>query len=251
MTFASVKLILAMILVTCAGLYALDYWKNPQLWHRGPAAQPTAEGGPRLKLWMNHLCCTGCLDDVRKALAGVPGLDSANMTGPKDLLTQKAADVPSASLPDYGNSVSVPISEMDKLDLVVVDRALRDKGLVAGRMELSGVPHFRLEALLDHLCCGMCDRSISERISFLKAKGQGGRLKWIESVSVEHEKKTVVAYARFLEPGKTDDVEEFLSGLNFLGFEPQSLRVATGEKMQHPPVGSSDTDSHSPENMSH
>ena len=249
MNFASVKQILALTVITFVGLYALDYWKNPQLWHRGAVAQ-TTEAGPRLKLWMNHMCCTGCLDDVRKALTGVPGLDLANLTVPKDLLTQKAADVPNATLPDYGNSVSVPISEMDKLDLVVVDRALRDKGLVAGRMELSGVPHFRLEALLDHLCCGMCDRSISERMSFLKAKGQG-ELKWIESVSVEHEKKTVVAYARFLEPGKTDDVAEFLSGLNFLGFEPQSLRIATGEQMQHPPVGSSDTDSHSPENMSH
>jgi len=240
-----------MIVITFVGLYALDYWKNPQLWHHEQVAQQTTETGPRLNIWMNHLCCTGCLDDVRKALTGVAGLDLANMSGPKNLLTQKAADVPNATLPDYGNSVSVPITEMDKLDLVAVDRALRDKGLVAGRMELSGVPHFRLEALLDHLCCGMCDRSISERMSFLKAKGQGGRLKWIESVSVEHEKKTVVAYARFLEPGKTDDVAEFLSGLNFLGFEPQSLRIAAGEQMQHPPVGSVDTDSHTSGNMSH
>jgi hypothetical protein len=103
-------------------------------------------------------------------------------------------------------------------------------------MELSGIPHFRLEAALDHLCCGMCDRSISERMGFLKAKGQGGRLKWIESISVQHEKKTVVAYARFLEAGKTDDVAEFLSGLNFLGFEPQSLRIETAEHMEHPPL---------------
>jgi hypothetical protein len=251
MKFASVKLSLIMIVLTALGLYALDYWKNPQLWHGRQAAVVGPESGPRLILWMNHLCCTGCLDDVRKALAGTPGVDLAKATGPKELLTQAAANMQNVTLPDYGNTVALPISELDKLDLVAIDRALRDKGFVAGRMELSGIPHFRLEASLDHLCCGMCDRSISERMSFLKAKGQGGQLKWIETVSVEHEKNTVVAFARFLEPGKTDDVAEFLSGLNYLGFEPHSLRIATEEHMQHPPVGSEDTGSHAPGDMTH
>ena len=250
MNFASVKQILAMIVITCVGLYALDYWKNPQLWHSRSVAMAAPEAGPRLTLWMNHLCCTGCLDDLRKALAGTAGVDLEKATGPKELLTQAAANKEGATLPDYGNAVALPITDLDSLDLVAVDRALRDKGFVAGRMELSGVPHFRLEAALDHLCCGMCDRSISERMGFLKAKGQGGQLKWIESVSVDHEKKTVVAYARFLEAGKTDDVGEFLSGLNYLGFEPHSLRIATGENMQHPiqtPETSNPVGSQSPE----
>jgi hypothetical protein len=234
MTFASPKQILILIALTCLGLYALDYWKNPQLRHSGSVALASSEAGPRLALWMNHLCCTGCLDEVRKALAGMPGVDLEKATGPRQLLTQPEANLQNASLPDYGNLVELPISELDKVDLVALDRALRDKGFVAGRMELSGVPHFRLEAALDHLCCGMCDRSINERMSFLKARGQGGQLKWIESVSVQHESKTVVAYARFLEPGKADDLGEFLSGLNYLGFEPRSLRIAIGEHMQHP-----------------
>lgn len=238
MNFASVKQILAMIALTCMGLFALDYYKNPQLWHK-PVATANPERGPQLTLWMNHLCCTGCLDDVRKALGGMPGVGLANATGPKQLLTQAQGNMQNASLPDYGNAVELPITDLDRLDLVVVDRALRDKGFVAGRIELSGVRHFRLEAALDHLCCGMCDRSISERMSFLKARGQG-QLKWLESVMVQHEKKTVVAYARFLEPGKTVDVAEFLSGLNYLGFEPHSLRIATQENMQHAPEGSAD-----------
>lgn len=232
MKFATVTQILVLIAVTCLGLYLLDYYKNPQLWHKGPAVT-TSEKGPRLTLWMNHLCCTGCLDDVRKALAGLPGVDSANATGPKQLLTQSEANMMSASLPDYGNSLELPITDLDKLDLVAVDKALRDKGFVAGRMELGGVGHFRLEAALDHLCCGMCDRSINERVAFLKAKGQGGQFKWLDSVIVEHEKKVVVAHSRFVEPGKSVDVAEFLSGLNYLGYEPSSLRIATDERMQH------------------
>lgn len=231
MKFASVKQIVAMTVITCIGLFTLDYFKNPQLWH--PMSVSAARPGVRLTLWMNHLCCTGCLADLRQALAGVPGIDLANAADPKPLLTQAEANMQGTSLPDYGNAVELPISDLEKLDLLAVDRALRDKGFVAGRMELSGVEHFRLEALLQHLCCGMCDRSIQQRIAFLKAKGSAGQLKWLDSVTVDHEKKTVAAHARFLEPGKTVDVVEFLSGLNYLGYEPSSLRIVVEEKMQH------------------
>jgi copper chaperone CopZ len=226
MKFASVKQSLVLIAVTCLGLYLLDYYKNPQLWHPRSVVMASTDKGPRLTLWMNHLCCSGCLDDIRKALAGVGGVDLTNAVAPKSLLSQAEANAMAKSLPDFGNPVELPITDLDKLDLVAIDKALRDKGFVAGRMELGGVQHFRLEAVLDHLCCGMCDRSINERIAFLKAKGQGGQLKWLDSVVVEHEKKTVVAHARFVEPGKSVDVAEFLSGLNYLGYEPSSLRVA-------------------------
>jgi len=50
---------------------------------------------------------------------------------------------------------------------------------------------------------------------------------------VDHEKRMIVAYARFLQPGNTADVEEFVSGLNYLGYAPRSLRIVVGEHMQH------------------
>lgn len=232
MKFASAKQAIFLIVVTCAVLYALDYYKNPQLWHH--ESHGGSGTGARLILWMNHLCCTGCLSDIRQALAGIEGVDLANASGPNQLLTQEQANLQSAPLADYGNAVQLPITDLDKLDLVGIDRALRDKGFVAGRMELAGVEHFRLEAVLDHLCCGMCDRAVHERFAFLKSKGLGGHFKWLDSVDVDHEKKTVIAYARFLEPGKTLDVAEFLSGLNYLGYEPRSMRVVLGEHQQHP-----------------
>ena len=69
MKFISARLATILIIVTCAGLYGLDYYKNPQLWHH-PAHEMEASGkGARLVLWMNHLCCTGCLSDIRQALA--------------------------------------------------------------------------------------------------------------------------------------------------------------------------------------
>jgi copper chaperone CopZ len=227
--FATATQILIMVVAITIGCYAFDYIKNPQLWHHAAEVSANAEKGAHLTLWINHLCCSGCLDDVRQALSQVPGIDAAHAAGPKQLLAHDQADKMTTSLADYGNSVELPIADLDKVDLVVLDTALRKKGLVAGRMELSGVEHFRLEAKVDHLCCGMCARSAPERIAFLKARGQGGQLSWLDSVTVDQEQKTVIAYARFLQPGKTVDIADFLGALNEIGYAPRSVQVLVHE----------------------
>ena len=56
MKFASAKQAILLIIVTCAGLYALDYYKNPQLWHHESQEMKASGKGARLALWMNHLC---------------------------------------------------------------------------------------------------------------------------------------------------------------------------------------------------
>lgn len=236
MKFATATQIIIMVVVITAGCYAFDYVKNPQLWHHAAVASASAEKGAHLTLWINHLCCSSCLDDVRQALASVPGIDATHASGPKELLTHDQADKATTSLPDYENSVELPIADLEKLDWMALDKALRDKGLVAGRMELGGVEHFRVEAKLDHLCCGMCDRATHERIAFLKARGQGGQLNWLDSVSVDRDQKTIVAYARFLQPGKTVDVADFLGALNNVGYAPRSVQVLVHERTT---VGSS------------
>jgi hypothetical protein len=233
MKFASVTQIVVLALVSCAALFALDVVKNPQLWHATPAAAAAPEKGQRLTLWMNHLCCTGCLDNVRQALTGVAALDMANASTPPQLLTQDQADHMKTSLPDYGNKIEIPIADLAKLDFVALDRALRDKGMVPARMEISGVEHFRIEAKLPHLCCGMCERATTEQVDFLKAKAAGGQFRWLDSLSVDHQKQTIIAYARYLQPGKTMDVGEFLIGLNAIGYAPSSVQVVVGEDMQH------------------
>ncbi len=233
MKFATATQIVVLSIISCVGLFALDYFKNPQLWHRSAAASSaTAAKGVHLTLWMNHLCCTSCMDDVRAALATVPGIDAAAAVPPKDLLTQNQANQLNASLPDYGNTVDVPVTDLQKLDLVTLDRALREKGFVAGRMELSGVPHFRLEATVNHTCCGLCKRSTNERIQFLKTRGQGGQFSWLDSTDVDSEHKTITAYARYVEPGKSVDVTDFMLGLGDLGYAPLSMRVEVGEPTQ-------------------
>jgi hypothetical protein len=238
MNFATAKQIITLVIVITVGCYVFDYYQNPQLRHHGTASSANVDKGARLTLWINHLCCSDCLNDARQALAALPGIDAANAIGPKQLLTRVQADQSKASLPQNGNSIELVVSNADKLDFVALDNALRDKGLVAGRMELSGIEHFRLAAKVEHLCCGMCERSAHERIAFLKARGQSGQLKWLDSVSVDRDAKTIVAHARYLQIGKTVDVTEFLAALNDIGYAPRSVQILLHEHANFTPPSS-------------
>jgi hypothetical protein len=229
MKFANAKQIIALVIVIAVGCYVFDYYKNPQLWHHGTATSASVDKGARLTLWINHLCCSECLSDTRQALASLAGIDMANATEPKQLLTHAQADQSTTSLPQYGNPIEIALSDADKVDFVAIDNALRNKGLVAGRMELSGIEHFRLAAKVEHLCCGMCERSAHERIAFLKARGQSGQLRWLDSVSVDRDAKTIVAHARYLQSGNVIDVTEFLAALNDIGYAPRSVQILTHE----------------------
>src|SRR5262249_32641842 len=128
MRFATVRQIVVLSVVWCTALFALDYVKNPHLWKAGAAPQIAAEG-VHIDLWISHLCCTGCLSDVRAALAAVPGLGTPTVAG-KDLITQLEADQAAAEVNQYANMVRVPVSDLPNVDFVAIDAALRVKGLI-------------------------------------------------------------------------------------------------------------------------
>lgn len=233
MKFATVKQIVVVAVISCVGLFALDYFKNPQLWSPQPVAAATAGNGPELTLWMNHLCCDACLDNIRQALNGVPGIDVAKLQTPDKLRTREEADKLTTSLPTYSSRVVIPVTDLAQLDIMAVDRAIRAKGLVPGRIEVSGVEHFRIEAKMGHLCCGTCDRAAQEHITMLKARGLGGQFTWLDSMTVNHENGSVIAYARYLERGKSVDVAELINGLAEAGFVPLQLRVLNTDEAAH------------------
>jgi hypothetical protein len=225
MKFASAKQIIAMIVISAALLYALDYWKNPQLWHEEVAASTAnhAHGGQAdLTLWINGACLLG---DVRQALSGLEGIDLADASA--------APPSGESSLAGSRTSVSIPVTEIAKLDFAALDRALRQNGLVAGRMDLSGVKHFGLQAEFSHLPSKLTDNAVEERISYMKAQGLGEQFEWVDSVDMNSERKALTAYARYMEPGKSVNVAELVAGLNQIGLSPNSLRVVIGEERGH------------------
>src|SRR5260370_10100978 len=233
MNFATARQIVMLVIIITAGCFVFDYYKNPQLWHHETASSANAGKGARLTVWINHLCCSECLSDARRALAALPGIDAVKASGPKQLLTRAQADQTTTPLPDYGNSLELVVSDADKLDFVALDKALRDKGLVVGRMELSGIEHFRLAAKVEHLCCGMCQRSAHERIAFLKSRAQSGQLRWLDSGGVDRDSKAIVAHARYPHAGNNVDGTEFLGALSDTRYVRRSVQILVHEDNEH------------------
>lgn len=233
MKFATTAQIFTLTLAWAGALFGLDYVKNPHLWNKSiPPPSAVGAEGVHVHIWINHLCCSGCLGEVTAALASVPWLGKP--AAERGVMQQATADQVSQSngLPEYGGYLDVPVLDVGQLDFMTIDRLIRDKGLVPGRMELSGVSHYRLEASVPHICCGMCRAGVEEGFAIAKKLAYRGDFKWLDSVTVNKERKLVVAHARYLEPKKTVDVGEFIAGLNTIGFAPAYVHVLVGEENQ-------------------
>jgi hypothetical protein len=232
MTFSNPKQIIALMLAWTLALFAIDYVKNPQSIRLGFGAKAPAAASnitkPTVRIWMNHLCCSGCLGDVRKALGTVHGLGAVTVLEEVEAREQADTDPkPAGAVPSYANKVDVTVDDIALVDFMAIDRALRDEGLTAEHMEFGGVSHFRLEAELKHICCGLCTTGIDQGMQIAKSLRGTGQFAWLDSVSVNKTEHRLVAYARF---DKTVDVLELIVALNHLGFAPSSLNVRADQE---------------------
>lgn len=222
--FASRGQVLALAVLWLAACMAIDYTFNRHLWAGTALAPPSSVP---LSLRINHLCCTGCYDDVKKALEGLPWLKDAQMTVREgNLRTQEQADV-AGPAGDYGGWLDISVADPDQIDFVAIDQALRGAGFVASQMQFGGVRHFRLEARVRHMCCGMC-KDACERLPELARAKQSGRLRWLDSVSAERSGGRIVIHARYQQPEDRVDVTELLAAMEEVGLPPFTLRVVTG-----------------------
>jgi copper chaperone CopZ len=222
MTFASTRTLVVMTILWAIALFGIDYAKNPkaaeQLFSAQHMGESAKDGKPIVRLWMNHLCCTGCLSDVTKALETLP---SIKVRPPKEIEAQESADMEAANKPkDYGNEVVLEIADLKTLDFMRIDHALREAGLTADRMELSGPRHFRLNAELKHVCCGLCATGVRDGLEITRGLKSQGHFKWLDSFVVDKQKKLVTAHARY---DAAADVNELIIALNHIGFQPTSV----------------------------
>ena len=225
MTFASTKTLVLLTIVWAIALFGIDYTKNPRpmsellsLKHSG--GENNLNGAPVVKLWMNHMCCTGCLADVTKALEGITSVKVKQTA----LTSQEQADMESTASPDkaknYGHEVELEILDLKTVDFMAIDRALRDAGLVAEQMLVSGPRHYRLTAAVKHICCGLCTTGLKEGLEITKGLKSQGHFKWLDSFVVDKQKKLVTAHARY---DATADVNELIIALNHIGFQPTAV----------------------------
>ncbi|MGE0454876.1 MAG: hypothetical protein AB7O37_09780 [Vicinamibacteria bacterium] len=218
-------------LAVCMGI---DYSFNRHLWAGTVEAPPASVP---LSLRINHLCCTGCLDDVKQAFQALPWLKDAPMRVREgNLRSQEQADV-AGPAGDYGGWLDISLADPAQIDFVAIDQALRAQGLVASQMQFGGLRHFRLEGRVRHMCCGMC-KDACERIPELARARQLGRLRWLDSVTAERASGKVVVHVRYQEPDERVDVAELLGAMDEVGLPPFSLKVVAGAEVEPAPADS-------------
>ncbi len=234
MTFATTKQVVLMTLLWALSLLAIDLAKNPrpldQLLAPPSPASLLGAGPPVITLFMNHLCCSGCLSDVTTALEGFTAI---TVKAPR-VESLAEANGAQAAATDFGKEIELEVSDLRYIDFMALDRALRDAGLVAERMELRGPRHYRLEATLPHMCCKTCALGAKGDLELTRGLRSQGHFKWLDSFDVEKERKLVIANARY---DAIADVGEFLGALNHAGFQPKSIFATTSAEGAARPGG--------------
>jgi len=229
MTFPTTKQLVLMTLAWALALMGIDYAKNPRPWGQllAPidASSNVGAGTPIVTLYLSHMC----LADVTAAMGTFKGL---TMKPPRLLVGDPSVGQSGSSV---AGEIDFEVSDLSHVDFMAIDRALRDVGLVAERMELRGPRHFRFEATMDHMCCAACAVAAKEGLELSRGLKSQGHLRWLDSFDVEEEKKLVVANARY---DAVADVGELLGALNHAGFQPTSIiAVTSAEKHRAPPPG--------------
>ncbi len=228
MHFATPRQLAAIALAWALFLIAFDQHANPRpiatilAEVKGGSTRPTivaAEDTPRIRLSMPHLCCTGCLNDVRAALKGLTWLGPARLAAEPPPIEEVGATTADTS---NAHEVEFAILDLGRVDVVLIEQALRETGLVPDRIEVFGMGHFRLEVELPHLCCTLCSKAVDQQLDrFLRKENQG---RWYDSMSLDHIAKRVVVYPRY---NAVVDVEELDRALAQSGFSARSIRVLT------------------------
>ncbi len=230
--FATVRTIVLLTVIWALLCYGTGYALNPN--SMGVFSRPSTENvasrtAPHVTLWMNHLCCSGCVDDVTKALGGISWITDLKMgaaVGTPEENDQKAMEG-SQAISESRNRIDFDVKDANQIEFMVIARALRDAGLVADKIELSGVEHYRVEAGFKHVCCKQCADSLDSGINSMQLLKATGQLPWIDSVVTNKVRKTLTAHARY---GAMADMVEFIGALNRLGFEPDALKVLVGSE---------------------
>jgi len=227
LTLSNSRQIVTMTLLWTTALFAVDYLKHPRPFALlfgitreglGGTVRPTK---PTILLKVNHLCCSGCLDDLQAALQPLTWVDKVEL----DKSALMVGNQHEQTLNDFSNSVRIEIKDKDipRMDFIALDRAMRDAGFVAARIEFSGIPHMRLEAHVTHLCCNLCQMAMEKGVKIAIRPGADSTFKWLDTINVDRPQKTVTVYTRY---DAIVDVGEFIAALNQLGFAPATLMVS-------------------------
>ena len=223
MKFSNTGQVIALALAWTAAMVYVDYKKNPRPLREMYSGSKRTQADqnittPHVSLKMNHLCCSGCLDDVKAALKDLPWVGTISIPD-------------EASLPDQSNTqekdtyagyVDVTVKDIQTLDFVELNQKLRATGLTAEHIKFSGIKEYRLNAFLKHICCQVCTKALEKGL-FVKGIRATGPLQWLDNAAVSKEHHSVVVAPR---AGREADITELFEALDRLGFAPSTLKIA-------------------------
>jgi hypothetical protein len=214
--FATVPQMAVMTIAWLAICVGIDYRFNPQLWAAKNVEPPPAS--VPLSLHLHHLRCKGCLEDVKKALGTLPWLQNA----PMDVRVTGPDSAPG----DFAGWLDISVADVQQIDFVALDHALREEGFVPSQVEFGGLRHFRLEGKARHLCLTP-NQGDCEPLPDLGKVRRGDQLKWLDSLTLDATGQTVVFHVRYQQPTDRIDVKELFTAMDNFGLWPSSLRVVT------------------------
>jgi hypothetical protein len=226
LTLSNSRQIVTMTLLWTTALFAVDYLRHPRPLallfgiKRDRVGVAVRSTKPTILLKVNHLCCSGCLDDLQAALQPLTWVEKVELDKSALLVGNQYEPID-----DFSNSVRIEIKDKDipRIDFMALDRAMRDAGFVAARIEFSGIPHMRLDAHVTHLCCNLCQVAMEKGVKIATRPGANSTFKWLDTINVDRPQKMVTVYTHY---DAIIDVGEFITALNQLGFAPATLMVS-------------------------
>lgn len=226
MKFANARQIIALTLLWTAMLYGADSIMHPRplaaILSRPPEESVGQSSRPRVTLSLNHLCCTGCLSDLRAALARMPWAGTVRLAK-ENVPTRSEADAGREPPGGFANRVEIDITRLEGVDFMALESAVRRAGFAIQWIEVSGLSHYHLEADLPHFCCRVCSLAAAQQTAMVKTLRATGRFKWLDSISVLKPRKRLIAYARY---GQSANVSEFEEAIERMGFAPSAIRLS-------------------------
>jgi hypothetical protein len=213
LTFSSPAQVLVMSLVWLAACVGIDYVYNPQLWGQTVTAAPASAP---LSLHFHHLRCTNCLEEVKTALGTLPWLAGSSM----EVRTSGEDN----TVGNYAGWLDISVQQIDQIDFIALDQALRQAGYVASQIEFGGPLHYRLEGKARHLCSPEAKEGC-EPLPDVGTIRRGDRLAWLDSMNTDATGSTVVFHVRYMQPNERIDVKELFAAMDNYGMYPSTLQV--------------------------
>jgi hypothetical protein len=226
MKFSNSKKILLLTIAWALMLIGYDRLFNKHLF------APTVEAvkqftNPQIRLWVNHLCCSGCADSALQAFKTIPWFGKPQVLEKEKLLTQDQANQ-TQGRSSYGKGLVLNVLDVSKVDFVTLFDALRKSGLIVGEAEFGGIPHYSLKIDVGrHLCCRLCTKALEEAMAPRQDPKFGSTLQWLESARVSQASKSVTAFVRI---GHSADIGELMRTLDRAGFPPVAIRILVEKK---------------------